>query len=134
MKYFDNDLKWVGRVSRKLHKEKVYGNLKERRVYNYLNRYMNAAEKNDFSLDKINDTIQSDVVWVCWLQGLEKAPQLVKACIASIKRHVSQKVILITAENYLEFVNIPENDLRILFTHINLHLRSNPKAGIGLKT
>jgi hypothetical protein len=112
MKYFDRDLKLVGRILQKLYKEKVYGKLKERRVYNYLNRYMNAAEKNEFSLDKINKPIQSDVVWVCWLQGLENAPQLVKACIASIKRHVSKKVILITADNFAEFVNIPEHILQ----------------------
>ena len=64
MKYFDRDLKLVGRILQKLYKEKVYGKLKERRVYNYLNRYMNAAEKNEFYLDKINKTIESYVVWV----------------------------------------------------------------------
>ena len=108
MKYFDYDLKLVGKICQKLYNENVYGKLKERRVYNYLNKYINASEKNNFPLNKIKETIPGEVVWVCWFQGIENAPPVVKACIDSIKRHLSKKVILITADNYTQFVNMPE--------------------------
>lgn len=129
MKYFDYDLRVIGKISQKLYKENVYGKLKERRVYNYLNRYFHTAEKNEFSLDKIHDTVPRDVVWVCWLQGIENAPPVIKACIASIERHVSKKVILITGDNLAEFVNIPQyiikkwEDKKISNTHFSDILR-----------
>lgn len=48
-------------------------------------------------------------IWLCWWQGEDKAPEIVRACIASVRRNAgSRKVILLTAENYLEYVSIPE--------------------------
>lgn len=108
MKYFDFDLKLFGKVSQMLYKENVYGKLKERRVYNYLDNYMRAAETSLFSLDKLDQNIHGNVVWVCWLQGMENAPEITKACVDSIKRHISKKVILITADNYTDLINIPD--------------------------
>ncbi len=53
---------------------------------------------------KINSTI-----WVCWFQGEENAPDLVKKCIASIRRNAgNHEVIIITYDNYEEYVKIPK--------------------------
>lgn len=49
------------------------------------------------------------IIWVCWFQGLESAPPLVKKCIDSIKKNAGDnKVILITSENINEYAHIPE--------------------------
>lgn len=51
----------------------------------------------------------SDRIWMCWWQGEENAPPLVKRCIESVRRGAgSHTVTVITEENYREFVNIPE--------------------------
>lgn len=51
----------------------------------------------------------SDCIWVCWWQGLENAPDIVKSCVNSIKRNAgSHPVIVLTDENYKQYVEIPE--------------------------
>ena len=48
-------------------------------------------------------------IWVCWLQGEENAPILVKKCIASIRINSNgHKVIVVTEKNISDFVDIPE--------------------------
>lgn len=45
------------------------------------------------------------IIWVCWLQGLNNAPEIVKSCIRSIQKNIdnSYSVVIITEENYLEY-------------------------------
>lgn len=50
-----------------------------------------------------------NTIWICWWQGEEQAPEIVKRCIASIRRNApSHKVVIITEENYKEYVTFPE--------------------------
>lgn len=50
-----------------------------------------------------------DRIWICWWQGEEKAPPMVKRCIESIRRSAgNHTVTLITEENFLEYANIPD--------------------------
>lgn len=51
---------------------------------------------------------KSEVVWFCWLQGMEKVPVLVKVCLASQKRFIKGKqFIVITNANYKDYVALP---------------------------
>lgn len=51
----------------------------------------------------------SDCIWVCWWQGLDQAPEIVKACVESIKRNAgNHRVIVLTEDNYEQYVDIPE--------------------------
>lgn len=48
-------------------------------------------------------------VWICWWQGLDNAPQIVKKCVESIKKNVgNHRVTIITEDNYKEYVQFPE--------------------------
>ena len=48
-------------------------------------------------------------IWICWWQGLENAPEIVKACVDSIKRNAGQyEVICITEQNYKNYVKFPD--------------------------
>lgn len=48
-------------------------------------------------------------VWSCWLQGWDKAPELAKACLASLKRNlVDVEIVEIDGENYTEWVSLPD--------------------------
>lgn len=50
-------------------------------------------------------------IWICWLQGLEDAPDIVKCCINSIIENVEGKKQIITYDNYFKFVKISETIL-----------------------
>lgn len=47
-------------------------------------------------------------IWICWWQGIETAPEIVKRCVESIKRNAGcHEVILITEDNYKDYVDFP---------------------------
>lgn len=51
-------------------------------------------------------------VWICWWQGLENAPEIVKKCVNSIKNNSGKhEVVIITLDNYAEYVDFPPHIL-----------------------
>lgn len=47
-------------------------------------------------------------IWYFWLQGEENLPPIPKLCLQSIRKHANgHEVIVLTADNYKEYVNIP---------------------------
>lgn len=51
----------------------------------------------------------SNKVWVCWFQGMENAPELVKCCYNSLVKHLTDReIILITSENMFDYVEFPD--------------------------
>ncbi|MFT8841990.1 MAG: capsular polysaccharide synthesis protein [Leuconostoc citreum] len=51
----------------------------------------------------------SQTVWTMWLQGIENAPDIVKLAIQSmIFALPNQQVVVLTKDNFQEYVNIPE--------------------------
>lgn len=49
-----------------------------------------------------------ECIWMCWWQGIDNAPVIVKKCIESIQVNSGDhKVILITENNYQEYVSFP---------------------------
>lgn len=45
-------------------------------------------------------------IWICWLQGIEDAPEIVKCCIGSIISNVDGKKHIITYDNYSSYVTL----------------------------
>ena len=53
--------------------------------------------------------VHSNKVWVCWMQGMENAPEVVKVCYQSILDNFKDReVVLITAENVSEYAEFPD--------------------------
>ncbi|MGG3915942.1 capsular polysaccharide synthesis protein [Rossellomorea vietnamensis] len=53
---------------------------------------------------------RSNKVWVCWLQGIEDAPLVVRRCYASLHEHLTDReIILITEDNYKDYVDFPQH-------------------------
>lgn len=51
----------------------------------------------------------SKIVWFCWLQGFEQAPEIVKACYNSLKQNLPDREIkIINNENWKEYVELPD--------------------------
>ena len=54
------------------------------------------------------DENYKDCIWICWWQGMKNAPDIVKKCVESIRIHAeNHKIVIITDENYKEFVTFP---------------------------
>lgn len=72
-------------------------------------KYKNRLEIFDKSYDEKLIHNSSDKVWVCWFQGMENAPLIVKKCYQSIKKNMSDKeVILLTNDNLNQYVKFPD--------------------------
>ena len=53
-------------------------------------------------------SMQSHTIWICWFQGLDSAPDLVKRCIDSVYKHSNgYQVIIITEDNFSDYVSLP---------------------------
>lgn len=51
----------------------------------------------------------SNKIWICWFQGMENAPNLVKKCYQSVVENNPDKdVIVITSDNMESYVTFPE--------------------------
>lgn len=72
----------------------------------------------------------SNKIWICWLPGIENAPEIVKLCCNSVRTNLKDhELILISAENMLEYVDIPQFIIEkwkkgiISYTHLADYLR-----------
>ena len=58
---------------------------------------------------KEKDSETERKVWVCWFQGIENAPEIVKRCYASVREHITDReVVLLTENNYRDYVSFPK--------------------------
>ena len=106
----------IGRIPHRLHKMMPH-KIKTNDLYEMNTRYglyLKLQKKYSRFINKdikCENTI-SDYVFVCWLQGEENAPPLVKKCIATIKdQFKDKKVVIITSDNLSEYTNFPEHIL-----------------------
>lgn len=64
-------------------------------------------EKLDFSGEGVIAQNPCDTIWVCWWQGEDQMPPLVRVCYKSILKHCgNHNVVLLTKDNYSEYVDI----------------------------
>lgn len=91
----------------------VYGNpikceLEYRRVYDYLSKYSMDREEYCYYGNK---SIRIDkTFWVCWLQGIKNAPDLVKVCVESVKKNMPEgfDLVLLDEDNLRKYVKLPQ--------------------------
>lgn len=51
----------------------------------------------------------SDIIWICWFQGMENAPELVRKCYQSVvKNNPDKMVVVLTEKNMNEYVTFPK--------------------------
>ena len=102
------------------------------------NKYNSVIEKYRNLKSEDISSADSNYVWICWWQGLENAPEIVKKCFNSVKKYAQNKqVILITKENYNQYIEIPEyieekrDEGKISITHFSDILRVNLLSKYG---
>lgn len=48
-------------------------------------------------------------IWICWMQGIEKAPSIVQKCYQSIQQNIKDReIVLITSDNMDQYTQFPE--------------------------
>lgn len=76
-------------------------------TYVYLrHKVMPIMKSTNSSLPPVMDDV--NVIWVCWLQGIEQAPDIVKKCYKRLTALEKHRIIVITNDNFEDYVNIPE--------------------------
>jgi len=83
-------------------------------------------------IDSISTIEPQSTIWVCWWDGYEAMPSLVKVCYSSIKQHAGKHPVqLITKHNFKDFISIPDYILEkvnagiMTVTHFSNIVRAN---------
>lgn len=100
----------VKRLLKKI--ERFFHRIKQRKLIRRLVEYYGMkkivsdyAEKSD----KGNPIGKNSPIWICWWQGEDNMPEVVKACYSSIKRHASNHpVVMITMANKDRYLRFPD--------------------------
>ncbi len=63
----------------------------------------------NYQIPDMGASKKPDIVWILWLQGYEKAPALVKACINSVRtNNPDKKVILLDEQSLSQYCHLPD--------------------------
>lgn len=80
-----------------------------------MNEYFDKTFKEYLENYKVTKDIEegnkeySNNIWICWFQGIEDAPEIVKTCVNSIKNNSGvHNVVILTDDNYRNYVDIPD--------------------------
>ncbi len=85
-------------------KELVWVNRINNKYLKLRSKYIKYVDTNIHTVDKA-----SDYVWICWFQGIDNAPAIVKSCVNSVyKQFHDKQVVLITSDNFAQYTNIPQ--------------------------
>lgn len=73
-------------------------------------RYASVLKNFDKQYNEKNYPMhQGNKVWVCWMQGMDDAPALVKRCFRSLQDNIKDKeIVLLTEDNICQYVKIPD--------------------------
>lgn len=100
-------------------------------LYHWASKYtdishIRSSSNNMFTQKDIKD----NTIWICWLQGEENMPEVIKLCYNSVKRMAGDRsVVLISFSNLNEYVTIPASiynklkQKKISLTHFADYLR-----------
>ena len=88
-----------------------------------LNKYKDAVYPESQSFD-------NRMIWVCWLQGEVKMPEIVRTCYKSVRANADgREVVLITSDNVEKYISIPKfikdkvNNGKMSRTHLADYIR-----------
>ena len=79
-----------------------------RSVYQYCEaKYASNVKESKFdAVSKQEKLPDHDVIWWCWLQGFDQAPDLVKQCHDSLRK-LNRPIKIVTEENYSDYISLP---------------------------
>lgn len=97
---------WYGREKRRAIRSDVISDV----IPRYFKRYLPAVKKvKDTKVIK-ND--KNEKIYTMWLQGEDNAPDLVKACFRSMRRHCKQELVILDENNVFDYISLPETIIK----------------------
>ena len=81
-----------------------------KKIRKIVKKYQNYSNYKDLSINKQDKKhLDKFPIWICWFQGINQAPEIVKMCVDSIQDNISKdsEVHIITFENLETYVDIP---------------------------
>lgn len=96
---------WKDRLERRLTRQKFYGEMKD----GYFRKYLSFV-RNLRAMDKIAEEWDPkyDKMFSLWLQGRDKAPDIVKRCLETLQKNFGDKFILLTEETLEDYIQLPD--------------------------
>lgn len=88
---------------------RLIGDSCDRAVMRYLEKYLPIIGQYDFqgSNEQIGSTSN---IWMLWWQGYENAPDIVKTCIASVRKNAgNHPVVLLDQYSYKQYITLPDH-------------------------
>ncbi len=79
-------------------------------LYNSIKSFAEHFPKYLTGLNKPISHNPQKTVWTCWWQGVDHAPEIVKACWKSQQKHLPHDIqhVIITKDNYSDYITIPD--------------------------
>lgn len=85
----------------------ILAQIEQDNVYKMLEKQY--AEIIEQGVDLSNNGSRSNKIWICWFQGEENAPDIVKACINSVRKNLPEKEVIVLSEDTIsKYVQFPE--------------------------
>ena len=84
--------------------------LKKHQIMNeYFEKTIHDVSKFSCRIKQDTDgSLYKDCIWICWWQGLDQAPVIVKKCVESVRKHAgSHPVIILTDQNVKDYIELP---------------------------
>ncbi len=76
----------------------------------YLKRY--ASKVREIKPEPIDMSPEPERAFTIWYQGEDKAPELVKACFRSMRRHLKQELVVLDENTIFDWIKLPEHIVR----------------------
>ncbi len=97
---------WRSREERR----RVRGTVTQEAVCDYLSKYTDHIRSIED--DGEESVTGEERIFSIWLQGEEKAPEIVKACFRSIRHNCSQELVVLDDRTLWEWIELPEYIIR----------------------
>lgn len=84
----------------------------QEQVIAYQKLYKKYRQIIEIGVDNKVKRVRSNNVWFCWLQGIDTAPDIVKACLNSLRNNMSDSnIIILDEKNLSDYVKFPPHIL-----------------------
>ncbi len=94
---------WYGEERHRARRCKAFGRI----LMDYMRKnWLQAADNVPVPPVIRND--REERIFTLWLQGEEQAPDIVKSCFASIRRHCTQPLVILDGKTVFDWITLPE--------------------------
>ena len=75
-------------------------------IYCYVRRKLLPAMTCSTPLMSVHQ--DKKIIWTCWFQGMEQAPDIVKKCNQVLRQKENVPIVVLTDENFTDYVDLPQ--------------------------